>query len=136
MKIDNWTERLAGTSSLPQSVQGHLTKVGRVTQIKAGEVIFSPAHTPDSLMFLYDGRIKVSHSSNVGREIVLYRITAGESCLLNMACILAEEAHNAAGVAETDVTFIALPKSDFDRLVAEEEIILEICLCGLLMSIN
>ena len=118
MKIDNWTERFAGTASLPQAVQSRLIKVARVTQNKAGKVIFSPAHKPDSLLFLYHERIKVSQSSTVRREIVLYRITAGESCVLTTACILAEEAYNAEGDAETDVTFIALPKPDFDRLVA------------------
>ena len=69
-------------------------------------------------MFLYHGRIKVSQSSIVGIKIVLCRITAGESCVLTTACILAEEAYNAEGVAETDVTFIALPKPDFYKLVA------------------
>ena len=51
---------------------------------------------------------------------MLYHITAGENCVLTTACILEEEAYNAEGVTETDVTFIALPKPDFDRLVAEE----------------
>ena len=92
MKIDNWTERFAGTASLPQAVQGRLIKVARITKIKAREVIFSPADTPDILLFLYRGRIKVSQSLSVGREIVLYRITAGESCVLNTACIIAGEA--------------------------------------------
>ena len=92
--------------------------MARVTQIKAAEVIFSAARTPDSLLFHYHGRIKVSQSSNVGRKSLLYRISAGESCVLTTTCMLTEEAYNAEGVAETDVTFIALPKPDFDRLVA------------------
>ena len=121
MKIDNWTERFAGTGSLPQAVQSRLLKVARVTQNKAGEVIFSPAYTPDSLLFLYHRRIRVSQSSTVGREIVLYRITTGESCVLTTACILAEETYNAKGVAETGVTLITLPRPNFDRLVAEEQ---------------
>jgi CRP/FNR family transcriptional regulator len=52
---------------------------------------------------------------------VLYRIDAGDSCVLTTACMLAEEAYNAEGVAETDVILIKLPKQDFDKLVAEEE---------------
>jgi CRP/FNR family transcriptional regulator len=35
--------------------------------------------------------------------------------------MLAEEAYNAEGIAETDITAIILPKPAFDRLVAEEE---------------
>jgi len=121
MKIDNWTERFVGTAGLPRAVQDRLITVGRAIRFKAGEVIFSPTHMPDSLLFLYEGRIRVSQSSEVGREIVLYRIDAGDSCVLTTACMLAEEAYNAEGVAETDVILIKLPKPDFDKLVAEEE---------------
>ena len=35
--------------------------------------------------------------------------------------MLAEEAYNAEGTAETDITAIVLPKPSFDALVAEEE---------------
>ena len=35
---------------------------------------------------------------------MLYRITAGDSCVLTAACMFAEEAYNAEWVAETDVT--------------------------------
>ena len=87
----------------------------------AGAQVFGPANVPDSLFFLYDGRIRVSQSSESGREITLYRVDAGESCVLTTACMLAEEAYNAEGVAETGITAVVLPKPAYDRLVAEEE---------------
>lgn len=83
--------------------------------------MFGPENIPDSLMFLHDGRIRVSQSSDAGREIVLYRVEAGESCVLTTACMLSEEAYNAEGIAETEVTAITLPKSSFDRLASEED---------------
>ena len=76
---------------------------------------------PDSLFFLYNGRIRISQTSDAGREIVLYRVDAGESCVLTTACMMAEEAYNAEGVAETDVTVVVLHKPAFDRLSAEED---------------
>lgn len=66
-----------------------------------GQVIFDPHHIPDSLMFLVDGTIRVSQTSDSGRDIVLYRVEAGDSCVLTTACMLAEEAYNAEGLAET-----------------------------------
>ena len=35
--------------------------------------------------------------------------------------MLSEEAYNAEGLAETDVTAISLPKTSFDRLASEED---------------
>ncbi|MCG7628589.1 Crp/Fnr family transcriptional regulator [Epibacterium sp. MM17-32] len=119
--IADWTERFQGTAALPRPVRDRLQKVARAIEIPAGAQVFGPANIPDSLFFLYEGRIRVSQSSDTGREIVLYRVDAGESCVLTTACMLAEEAYNAEGIAETDITAIVLPKPDFDRLVAEED---------------
>lgn len=120
LKIEDWTERFQGTAALPRQVRDRLLEVARIIEMKAGSQVFGPTNVPDSLFFLYDGRIRVSQSSDAGREIVLYRVDAGESCVLTTACMLAEEAYNAEGIAETDIVAIALPKPAFDRLVAEE----------------
>lgn len=120
MTLD-WTERFQGTAALPRAVRDRLIDVARIIHMEEGAQVFGPANVPDSLFFLYDGRIRVSQSSDSGREITLYRVDAGESCVLTTACMLAEKAYNAEGVAETDITAVVLPKPAFDRLVAEEE---------------
>ncbi|SNT73814.1 Crp/Fnr family transcriptional regulator [Paracoccus seriniphilus] len=120
MKIDDWTERFQGTRALPRPVRDRLLQVARIVRLKKGEQVFGPRNIPDSLFFLYDGRIRVSQTSENGREIVLYRVDAGESCVLTTACMLAEEAYHAEGIAETDITAIVLPKPAFDQLAAEE----------------
>lgn len=116
----DWTERFQGTAKLPKDVRKRLNDTARIIQFKKGDQVFGPTNVPDSLFFLYDGRIRVSQSSDSGREIVLYRVDAGDSCVLTTACMLAEEAYNAEGIAETDVTAVVLPKPAFDRLAAEE----------------
>ncbi|MBT2130017.1 Crp/Fnr family transcriptional regulator [Aliiroseovarius lamellibrachiae] len=117
----DWTERFKGTAALPRSVRDRLNAVARIIRMKKGDQVFGPMNIPDSLFFLSDGRIRVSQGSEGGREIVLYRIEAGESCVLTTACMLAEEAYNAEGTAETDVTMVVLPKPAFNRLAAEED---------------
>lgn len=121
MTILDWTERFKGTAALPLDVRKRLNKSARIIQMKKGNQMFGPMNIPDSLFFLYDGRIRISQTSDAGREIVLYRVDAGESCVLTTACMMAEEAYNAEGVAETDVTVVVLPKPAFDRLSAEED---------------
>lgn len=120
MTIGDWTERFTGTRNLPRAVRDRLVASARVMRFARGQTVFSPHSRPDNLLFLYDGTLRVSQTSDAGREIVLYRVEAGESCVLTTACMLAEEAYNAEGVAETDLTVISLPHDTFDRLAAEE----------------
>lgn len=117
----DWTEQFQGTRNLPRAVRDRLLAVGRVRKVAKGRQVFGPSNIPDSLLFLSEGTIRVSQSSGSGRDIVLYRVDAGESCVLTTACMLAEEAYNAEGIAETDVTVVMLPKHSFERLLAEED---------------
>lgn len=120
MSAIDWTERFKGTKALPRPVRDRLIDVAVVRDHKKGYQVFGPENVPESLIFLYDGTIRVSQTSGNGRDIVLYRVDAGESCVLTTACMLAEEAYNAEGIAESDIKVVVLPKMSFDRLVAEE----------------
>lgn len=119
MHTDQWTERFVGLSNLPQPIRDRLHREGQLRRYPAGETLFGPGRVPDSLLFLLDGTIRVFQRSESGREIVLYRAEAGQSCVLTTACVLAEEAYAAEGVAETDVVAISLPRATFDLLTAE-----------------
>lgn len=120
MNRDDWTERFQGTRNLPRSVRDRLLGSAHVVRYREGKTVFNPDKVPDNLLFLVDGTIRVSQTSESGREIVLYRVEAGESCVLTTACMLAEEAYNAEGTAETDVTAVVLSRAEFDLLAAEE----------------
>lgn len=120
MKVSDWTERFQGTRALPREVRDRLIEVAATRRYARGHEVFGPQNVPDSLFFLVEGTIRVSQTSDNGRDIVLYRVDAGESCVLTTACMLAEEAYNAEGIAETDITVVSLPKKAFDDIVATE----------------
>ena len=120
MTIGDWTERFQGTRGLPRAVRDRLLADARTARYARGETVFSPDDRPDNLLFLVEGTLRVSQTSESGREIVLYRVEAGESCVLTTACMLAEEAHHAEGLAETPLVAVSLSQDMFDRLAAEE----------------
>lgn len=114
-----WTEGFYGLSRLPPDIRARLHREGRILSIRTGTTLFGPGNVPDSLYFLLSGTVKVFQTSESGREIVLYRVEAGQSCVMTSACLLAHEDHAAEGVAETDVKAVALPRASFDALIAE-----------------
>jgi CRP/FNR family transcriptional regulator len=63
--------------------------------------------------------VRVQQLSESGREIVLYRITGGDTCVLTTASLLAHQHYAAEAIAETAVDAIALPRDAFDRLMAD-----------------
>jgi CRP/FNR family transcriptional regulator len=116
--MTGWIDRFPGLAALSPEVRDRLTAAAKVVRVPAGAVIFGPGHPPDSLLLLLEGRVRVRQVTEGGREIVLYRVHSGESCVLTTACLLAFEDYTAEGVAETDLEAVAIPRAAFDAGMA------------------
>ena len=118
MSGTSWIDRFEGLASLDDDAKAELLRAGRVVQMPAGRRIFGPGQAPSSFMLLLDGSVRVHQVSESGREIVLFRVTEGQSCALTTACLLGYEDYIAEAVAETDIRAVAIPRQTFDDLVA------------------
>lgn len=116
-----WVERFPGLSRLEPQVKQLLVTRSTVVCVPADTTIFGPGNSPENMLFLLDGTVRVQQVSATGHEIVLYRIQAGESCVLTTACLLAFDDYSATGIAETDVRAAAVPRLVFDDLVAQSK---------------
>ena len=56
--------------------------------------------------------------SESGREIVLYRVSAGESCALTTACLMGHDHYQGEGIAETPIEAVAIPRATFEDLIS------------------
>jgi CRP/FNR family transcriptional regulator len=73
-------------------------------------------------LLLLDGTVRVQQVAENGREIVLYRVRAGESCVLTTACLLAYEDYLAEGITESMVRAAAIPRDVFEDLIASSTV--------------
>ena len=93
---------------------------GQPVRFKAGDRLFAPGDLPGSWVAIKRGRVRVSLLAPSGREVTLYRIGAGESCLLTTSSVIGGEPLPAEGIAETDVEALIVSKMTFDRLIGED----------------
>lgn len=114
----SWIESFAGLRRLPPELRTALEDGSRIVSVPEGTRVFGPGQAADNLLLLLAGSVRVQQRSETGREVTLYRVHAGESCVLTTACMLAFENYSADGIAETDVTAVAIPRATFDQLVA------------------
>lgn len=113
-----WLDRFAGLARLEPAIKAQLLARSAIVAAPAGTTIFGPGKSPENMLFLLAGTVRVQQVSDTGHEIVLYRIEAGESCVLTTACLLAYDDYAAEGIAETDIEAAAIPRDLFDDLVA------------------
>lgn len=118
---NDWVERFAGIAQLEGATKDVLRKGSKIVNVPKGTMIFGPGNSPENMLFLLDGTVRVQQVSETGHEIVLYRIHAGQSCVLTTACLLTYEHYSAEGICETDVQAAAIPRALFDDLVAQSK---------------
>lgn len=115
---DAWIQRFPELAALPAEDQRLLTERAKEVVLPAGTTVFAPGVAAQSFLLVLEGTIRVQQVSAGGREIVLYRVTGGESCILTTSCLLSDEVYVAEGVTETEVQAIAIPKSAFEESMA------------------
>lgn len=115
---DGWISNFPGLRSLPPDIVATLVETSRIARLPVGTRIFGPGQAPDAFLLLIRGTVRVQQVSESGREIVLYRVSAGDSCALTTACLMGYEDYQAEAVAETDVEAVAIPRATFDDLIA------------------
>lgn len=88
----------------------------------AGSVVFD-ARTPCAgFPLVLAGTLKVLQRYPNGRELQLYRVKPGESCLLSGSCLLGHADYTASGVAESDLELLIVPAADFHALIASDAV--------------
>ncbi len=113
-----WIEQFPELAALPEEHRRILVDHAATINLPAGTTVFAPGRLAESFLLLLKGRIRVQQTSASGREIVLYRVGGGETCIMTTACLLADELYSAEGITETDVTAISISKEAFDDAIA------------------
>ncbi len=83
------------------------------------EPLFDVGSPCENYVLVVEGRVKVLMVSKTGREMVLYHVSPGESCMLTTSCLLGGEPYPAKGVAESPVTVFAVSKPEFRNALAQ-----------------
>jgi len=114
----DWIKDFPGLNRLSAPDAARLGEGSMVVTLPEGHHVFGPGQSPENFLLLIDGTIRVQQVSESGREIVLYRVTAGESCALTTSCLIGQEEYPAEGIAETPARAVVIPRALFDELIA------------------
>ena len=88
-------------------------------RLPAGTAVFRERDSCPGFPLVLAGRVRVMRSLDNGREVSLYEVEPGESCVLSTGCLLGGQPYTAHGQCLTDVELALLPKPVFERLLAE-----------------
>lgn len=118
----DWIAAFPALQAMDEADRCALAAGSHRLSLPARRTIFGAGTAPDHHLLLLSGNVRVQQIAENGREIVLYRVSAGESCVMTTAFLLAGLEYHAEGIAETAVEAVAVPRTLFDDMLARSAV--------------
>jgi CRP/FNR family transcriptional regulator len=104
---------------MPREAQEELSARSIVKSLQHKQVLVNGGGDCQYLPFVVRGTLRVYKVSETGKELTLYRIDQGESCILSATCILNTSTFPAMVEAEGPTDVVLIPSRTFIRWVEE-----------------
>jgi CRP/FNR family transcriptional regulator len=114
-----WLAHFPALAQLHDAAWQQALHAAQIIALPAQAAAFRPGDSCRGYLMVFEGSVRVQMLTESGKEIVLYRVTPGETCVLTTACLFGHRAYAAEGIAEDDVRAVLVPSGEFDRAVAQ-----------------
>lgn len=102
-------DRLPLLQSASPEFRAGFFKVATLAHVRRGQIIAMERDECAQLALLVSGNVRVYKVASAGREITLYHIGAGDSCVLTASCIMSHTPFPAIAEAQTEIEAVMIP---------------------------
>jgi len=96
-----------------------LMESATLVNIPAGQQVFSSGAQCENYLLLLKGSVKAQLLSENGREMLLYQVLPGDSCVLTTSCLLSGEHYPAEAFTEEEVSAFVISSHAFYRCLEQ-----------------
>ncbi len=106
-------------ADLPASLREAIDLQAGMLTIPAGTTLFDDTQPCRGFPFILSGAIRVTKVAANGRELPLYDVTPGETCIITSSCLLGNVPYSARGTTQSETVLVLLPHALFTELLAQ-----------------
>ncbi|TCP42143.1 Crp/Fnr family transcriptional regulator [Rhodovulum marinum] len=117
----NWTARAQGLEGLEPGIAARLEGLP-VMRLPKGKVLFCPGEAARGFTMLISGRVEVFLVGPTGREILLYAIEPGQSCVQSTLGLLGGEDYTGEAITVTDCEAVLVPRELFLSMMDKSQV--------------
>ena len=117
--MNNWRQFLPELEKSADDMVCQLFDNSNVISLAADATVFHQGDACSNYLIILDGKVKVFTRAENGREILLYRLFTGDSCVLTTSCLFGNKNYPAEGKTETPVTALAIPVAQFNKALQQ-----------------
>ncbi len=118
----SWLELFPELSQLEQHAREILLKYVRIVEAPVGTIGYREGTPCGAYVMRLSGRSRVYKMSTNGREILLYRVSAGETCVITTTCLLGNSDYPASTIVEEPIRDVLIPSAAFHQLMLDSNV--------------
>jgi len=115
--MSDWIAKSALADMLDSNARALLSGV-RAGHFARDAILFHPGDAVRGFAIVLSGRVGVYLTGPGGRDILLYDINPGQTCVQSTLGILGDEDYSAEAICETECELALIPRAVFERLLA------------------
>ena len=115
-----WVAQATGLSALDAQATNILDRL-QPADIPAGTVLFHPGDAVKGFVIVLSGRIDVFLTGPTGRDILLYAVEPGQSCVQSTLGLMGGEDYSGEAITRTDTRLVLLPHDIFLSLMSKSD---------------
>jgi CRP/FNR family transcriptional regulator, anaerobic regulatory protein len=118
----NWLQSFPPLLALESNARDILTKSARIVEAPIGTIGYREGGACGAYVMRLAGQSRVYKMSASGREILLYRVAAGETCVITTTCLLGNSDYPASTIVEEPIRDVIIPAAAFNQLMVDSAV--------------
>lgn len=114
--MTDWPATALGLEGVLPETHARLRRIAPVTLPK-GRILFSPGDAVQGFLILLSGRVEVFLTGPTGRDILLYAVEPGQSCIQTTLGLMGGEDYSGEAIVHSPCRAVLLPKPVFLSLM-------------------
>ncbi|MCM0019126.1 MAG: Crp/Fnr family transcriptional regulator [Tagaea sp.] len=125
-----WIARVPALARLEPETRRDLEESASIVRLADAARLFSAGEPCRNFAIVLAGMVRVQLTAESGREVKLYDVGPGGTCILTTACLLGGNDYAAEALAEGDVDLAAIPRAAFERAMERSAAFRRFALAG------
>lgn len=118
----NWLTQFPELTNLDHHAKDLLTQYARIVEAPVGTIGYREGGPCGAYVMRLAGQSRVYKMSTSGREILLYRVGAGETCVITTTCLLGNSDYPASTIVEEAIRDVIIPAAAFNQLMVDSAV--------------
>lgn len=118
----SWLESFPPLLQLEPHARDILAKSARIVEAPIGTIGYREGGACGAYVMRLAGQSRVYKMSSSGREILLYRVAAGETCVITTTCLLGNSNYPASTIVEEPIKDVIIPSAAFNQLMVDSKV--------------